>query len=35
LRVNDRARKLYESLGFRVVSEMPERFVMEALPRAV
>ena len=35
LRVNDRARKLYESLGFWVVSEMPERFVMEALPRAV
>ena len=35
LRVNDRARKLYESLGFRVVSELPERFVMEALPRAV
>ena len=35
LRVNDRARKLYESLGFRVISELPERFVMETLPRAV
>ena len=35
LRVNNRARKLYESLGFRVVSEMPERFVMEAFPGAV
>ena len=35
LRVNTRARKLYESLGFRVVSEMPERFVMEAFPGAV
>jgi ribosomal protein S18 acetylase RimI-like enzyme len=35
LRVNNRARRLYESLGFRVVSEMPERFVMQAFPRAV
>ena len=35
LRVNGRARKLYESLGFRVVSEMPERFVMETPPNAV
>lgn len=29
LRVNTRARALYESLGFRVVGETPERFLME------
>ncbi|MFZ4649848.1 MAG: GNAT family N-acetyltransferase [Rubrivivax sp.] len=29
LRVNVRARNLYESLGFRVIEERPERFIME------
>lgn len=35
LRVNERARSLYESLGFRVVEEQPERFIMERAPNAV
>jgi ribosomal protein S18 acetylase RimI-like enzyme len=35
LRVNERARSLYESLGFRVVEEQPERFIMEIAPDAV
>jgi GNAT superfamily N-acetyltransferase len=35
LRVNERARTLYESLGFRVIEEQPERFIMEVAPNAV